>query len=134
MAFPNFAPPVTVPGAIMDSISETGPEDVLVAITFSYYSAEVVRACEIARDCGTRIVALTDSHASPIAEAAEIVVRLPMAGPQIMPSQMAVFLAVETILAEMAARSEGATARIRAFEERIRRLGGYLGDAYQQSP
>lgn len=127
MAFPNFAPPVTVPGAIMDTISETGPEDVLVAITFSYYSAEVVRACEIARDCGARIIALTDSYAAPIAEGAELVVPLPMSGPQIMPSQMSAILVAELILAEMAARSDAATDRIQGFEARIRRLGGYIG-------
>ena len=61
------------------------------------------------------------------AEGAELVVPLPMSGPQIMPSQMAAILVAELILAEMAARSDAATARIQEFEARIRRLGGYIG-------
>lgn len=126
MAFPQFAPPLAMPGAIMDAISETGPQDALVAISFSYYSAEVVRACEIARESGAQIIALTDSYAAPISKDASIVFSLPAAGPQIMPSHMSTMLVIEMILAEMAARSAKATERIQRFEERVRRLGGYV--------
>ena len=49
MAFDSFAPPLNEPGGIADAITETGPEDVVIPITFSLYSAEVVRAHETAR-------------------------------------------------------------------------------------
>ena len=125
MAFPNFAPVPAMPGAIVDQMSMVSPDDIVVGITYAHYSAEVVNACEIARRKGARILALTDSHASPIAKGAWKVLQLPMAGPNFMPSLTSAFLAAELILVEMASRSDAATGNVTAFEERIRSFGGY---------
>ena len=126
IAFDNFATVAAQPGAIMDQISRAGPEDIVVAISFEHYSIEVVRACQIARDCDARILALTDSHKSPIARGAWHVIPLPMAGPQFMPSLNSAFIVVEMLLAGMAARSERAAQNIEQFEGRIKRFGGYV--------
>lgn len=126
IAFDNFATVPAHPGEIMDQLSRAGPEDIVVAITFAHYSTEVVRACQIARDCGARVVALTDGHASPIARGAWKVIPLPMAGPQFMPSLNSAFIVVEMIIAAMAAQSEGAATNVRQFEERIKQFGGYV--------
>ncbi|MCW3780660.1 MurR/RpiR family transcriptional regulator [Defluviimonas salinarum] len=126
MAFGNFATVPAQPGAIMDQLSQVGPDDIVVAISFEHYSTEVVRACQIARDCGGRILALTDSHRSPIARGAWQVIPLPMAGPQFMPSLNSAFIVVEMLLAAMAARSGQAAQNVRDFEARIQRFGGYV--------
>ena len=125
MAFDNFEQVPAVPGAILDQMSATTPDDIVIAITYEHYSAEVVRACQVAQECGARILALTDSYASPVAANAWRVIRLPMVGPQLMPSLNSAFLAVELILAAMTARSEGAADNVARYEDRITRFGGY---------
>ena len=126
IAFDNFVTVPAHPGEIMDQLSRAGPKDIVVAITFAHYSTEVVRACQIARDCGARVVALTDGHKSPIAKGAWQVIPLPMAGPQFMPSLNSAFIVVEMIIAAMAAQSEAAATNVRRFEERIKQFGGYV--------
>jgi DNA-binding MurR/RpiR family transcriptional regulator len=125
MAFPNFAEVPSMPGAIVDQVSLATEDDIVVGITYEHYSAEVVRACQIAQSCGARVLALTDSYSSPIALDAWKVICLPKAGPQFMPSLASAFLAAEMLLVAMAARSEGAADKITAFEDRISRFGGY---------
>ncbi|MCX7567898.1 MurR/RpiR family transcriptional regulator [Sulfitobacter sp. F26169L] len=127
MAFSNFADVPSLPGGIVDQMSQVTADDIVVAITYAHYSSEVVRASEVARGNGARILALTDSHASPIAIGAWKVLRLPMAGPHFMPSLNSAFLAVEMLLVGMAAQSDGAAENVTAFEERIRKYGGYFG-------
>ena len=126
MAFANFVPVPSVPGAILDQVSDSGPEDIVVAITYAHYSAEVVRACQVARQRQARIIALTDSPAAPVAEGAWQVIVLPMAGPQLIPSLASAFLVVELILASMAAQSADAAERIAGFEARVAAFGGYV--------
>jgi DNA-binding MurR/RpiR family transcriptional regulator len=127
MAFANFAEVPSMPGGIVDQISQVTPDDIVVGITYAHYSAEVVKACEIAREKGARLLALTDSHTSPIAIGAWKVLPLPMAGPNFMPSLTSAFLAVELLLVGMASRSDSAAGNVTAFEERIRLYGGYAG-------
>lgn len=127
MAFENFADLPSLPGALVDQMSQVGPKDIVIGITYEHYSSEVVRACEIARTNGARVLALTDSYASPIAIGAWKTLRLPMAGPHFMPSLNSAFLAVEMLLVGMAARSDGAAERVAAFEARIQQFGGYAG-------
>jgi DNA-binding MurR/RpiR family transcriptional regulator len=129
MAFDNFVEMPSLPGAIIDQMSQVGPDDIVMGITYEHYSAEVVQACEIARSNGARVLALTDSHTSPIALGAWKTLRLPMAGPHFMPSLNSAFLAVEMLLTGMAAQSDGAAKRVAAFESRIRQFGGYTGTA-----
>jgi DNA-binding MurR/RpiR family transcriptional regulator len=125
MAFPNFVEVPSMPGGIVDQLTQTTPEDIVVGITYAHYSAEVVRACQIAQACGARVLALTDSYSSPIAVDAWKVLRLPMAGPQFMPTLASAFLAIEMLLVGMAARSETAADNLSAFEKRIGKYGGY---------
>ncbi|MBQ0751747.1 MAG: MurR/RpiR family transcriptional regulator [Roseovarius sp.] len=126
MAFDNFVEVPSMPGAILDQISWVTPEDVLVAIAYEHYSAEVVRACQVARDRGAKIIALTDADSSPIALGAEKSIFLPMSGPQLMPSLVSALLTVEMILAALASRRVGVAERIEEFEKHISIFGGYL--------
>ena len=50
----------------VDDIARAGPDDVLLAITFKPYRAEVVEAVEVAREQGVTIIGISDSPASPV--------------------------------------------------------------------
>ena len=128
MAFDNFVHVPAMPGAILDQISRATPDDIVVAITYEHYSSEVVRACQVARDAGARVLALTDSYQSPIAIGAWKVIRLPMSGPQLMPSLTTAFITCELLLSAMTARSESAAENVAKFESAISQYGGYFKD------
>lgn len=127
-AFQNVVQVPTMPGAILDQVATSTPDDIVVAITYAHYSSEVVRACQVARETGARVLALTDSYQSPIAKDAWKVVKLPMGGPQVMPSLMTAFITVELLLTAMIARSPEAAGRVAAFENLISGHGGYVRD------
>ena len=125
MAFENFARPLSEPGSIADALTETNDQDAVVLITFSRYSAEVVRAHSAARGRGAKIIAITDSYASPIARDASVVFAVPMSGPQTLPSQAVGFTLVEAIIAHMISESSDAPTRISDFEPRLVEIGSY---------
>ncbi|NRA01773.1 MAG: SIS domain-containing protein [Myxococcales bacterium] len=60
-------------GAVHGGVGQLRPEDVLVAISNSGETSELLRCCEVARALGARLVALTGAPASGLARAAEIV-------------------------------------------------------------
>ncbi len=126
LAHANIMPTPTQPGLIMDSLTDCGAGDVVIAITFAHYSAEVVRAAAVARAQGAQVIAITDSHGAPIARGASVVLRPPMLGPHVMPSMAGAFLLIETLLAHLAAQDDKAQDRVRRFEERLLRLGAYV--------
>ncbi len=126
MAFRNFERPLVEPGSIADTLAHAAPGDIVVLITFSLYSAEVVRAHEAARSKGLGVIAITDSYASPIADGADVVFCLPMTGPQPLPSHGAGFAVVEAIVSEMIALSPQAAARIAEFETKMVEIGSYV--------
>lgn len=126
MAFDNFEQVPSMPGSILDQVSRSTPDDIVVAITYAHYSAEVVRACQVARDAGARVLALTDSYQSPIAKGAWKIVKLPMAGPQLMPTLTTAFIAAEMLLAAMVARAPQSADNVARFERRISEYGGYF--------
>jgi DNA-binding MurR/RpiR family transcriptional regulator len=45
----------------IDELRDTGPQDVLLAITFSPYSRETIEACAYARNRGARLILISDS-------------------------------------------------------------------------
>ena len=65
-----------------NSISETfeqmlkiGPDDVMIGISFLRYSKRTVKAMDFAKSRGTSVIAITDSHHSPIAASADCVLK-----------------------------------------------------------
>ena len=55
---------------IFEQLLRVGPEDVVTGISFPRYSSRTVKAMRFAKDRGANVIALTDSEASPLAEAA----------------------------------------------------------------
>lgn len=129
LAHANVLPAPAQPGLIMDSLADCGARDVVIVMTFAHYSAEVVRAASVARGQGAQVIAITDSHASPIARGAAAVLRPPMLGPHVMPSMAGAFLLIETLLAYLASQDAEAQDRVRRFEDRLLRLGAYVRGA-----
>lgn len=125
VAHPNIAPTPSQPGLILDALTEAGPEDVVIAISFAHYSAEVLRAAETARARRARLLAITDSHASPLAQGAWRVLTPPMHGPNLMFPLSGPLLLIEALLEAMAAQDSNALARIERFEAQLLELGAY---------
>ncbi|MEL6979505.1 MAG: MurR/RpiR family transcriptional regulator [Pseudomonadota bacterium] len=126
MAFRNFNRPFVEPGGIADTIAQSEAGDVVILITFSLYSREIISAHEAALSKGLDVIAITDSYASPIAQHAKLVFRLPMAGPQPLPSHGAGFALAEGIITEMISKCENAATRIASFEKNLLELGSYV--------
>lgn len=55
---------------IFEQLLRVGPEDVVIGISFPRYSSRTVKAMRFAKDRRANVIALTDSEASPLAEAA----------------------------------------------------------------
>lgn len=113
----------------MDTIVRAGPEDVVVAMTFEPYRSEVVAATAAARSQGARVVAITDSHGSPIAIGADHVVIAPSSTPQFFPSTLAASAVLETLASFIVADADAnVVAAIERFHQRRYDLGVYVGE------
>ncbi len=55
---------------IFEQLMSVGPNDVVIAVSFPRYSRTIVNAVNYAKKSGAKIIALTDSERSPIAESA----------------------------------------------------------------
>ncbi|MCQ0021586.1 MurR/RpiR family transcriptional regulator [Streptomyces somaliensis DSM 40738] len=71
------------PPARARTLLDMGPSDVVVAYDFRRYSADTARYVHAARSRGARLVLVTDAWESPLADQAEVLIRLPReaAGP-----------------------------------------------------
>ena len=56
---------------MFEHIMRIGPGDVLIGISFPRYSNNTVKAFKYAKDCGGKVVAITDSAKSPLAQNAD---------------------------------------------------------------
>ncbi len=125
MAVENVAPPREAVAPI-DAVVRAGPDDVVVALTFEPYRSEVVAAVEAAARQGAAVVAITDSHGSPIALGAEHVLVAPGATPQFFPSTLGAVAVLETLASFIVAdASRDVVAAIERFHRRRYDLGVY---------
>lgn len=60
-------------GEIFEQLRRIKENDVIIGITFPRYSTRTRECLEIAKKCGSNIVAITDNHTSPIASIADSV-------------------------------------------------------------
>lgn len=112
--------------APMDDIVRAGSDDVVIALTFEPYRSEVVEATGAAREQGARIIAITDSHGSPIAIGAHHVVMAPGETPQFFPSTLAAAAALEMLASFIVADADPeVVSSIERFHRRRYDLGVY---------
>lgn len=57
----------TARSELFEQLMDIGEQDVMIAISFPRYSKRIINAVEYARSKNANVVAITDSHASPIA-------------------------------------------------------------------
>ncbi len=113
----------------MDTVVRAGPDDVVVSVTFDPYRSEVVQATAAARSQGATIVAITDSHGSPIAGGADHVFLTPSVGPQFFPSTLGAAALLEALASFIVAdANEDVVAAIDRFHRRRYDLGVYWSD------
>lgn len=126
IAHANITPAPAQPGLILDRLIDAGPQDVVMVISFAHYSAEVLRAAEVARRRGARLLALTDRRDSPLARGAWRVLCAPIEGPNVMHSITGAMMMIESLLELMAAADPDAKARLDRFEKGLLAVGAYV--------
>lgn len=75
--------------------------DVLIAISFPRYAADAVQQSRYARERGARIVAITDSMASPLVAIANDTLLTPAVHPVMSSSSVAALLVIEALVTSM---------------------------------
>ena len=127
MMYPHF---ILIPrhGSLpMDDILHVGRQDVLFAMTFQPYRAEIIEVMRFAREQGARTIGLSDSRTSPVFRDAGLGLFAPTHTPQFFHSNSATTALLETLCALMA--SEGGDrvlAEIETFNECRWQSGVYL--------
>jgi DNA-binding MurR/RpiR family transcriptional regulator len=102
-------------------------QDAVVAISFAPYSREALWVIEQAKAAGARIVAMTDSSASPLALAADLPLLFSVQSPSFFPSVAAAVALTEALLERLVADGGAAVARqIDRAERRLFESGAYL--------
>jgi len=112
-----------------DALARAGEHDLLVAMTFRPYRREVVEAVAVARAQGLRVIAISDSLASPIMPDAQLRFIVPTETPQFFISTIALTAFFEVLIAFIIAEAgEEAVASIEAYHARRQALGIYTQD------
>jgi len=115
------------PGSVaIDDIAWADGRDTLIAITCNPYRAEVVQAVEVALEQGVRVIAISDSRASPIIRMAEHGFVIASDTPQFFPSSVSTIALLETLLSfVIASASDEIVQRVETFHRRRHELGIY---------
>ncbi|MFB7462635.1 MurR/RpiR family transcriptional regulator [Streptomyces sp. NPDC056224] len=114
---PGVARVPDTPAARARVLVDLGPSDLIVAYDFRRYADSTARFVHAARSRGARLILVTDAWESPLAEQAEVLVRLPReaAGP-IAPLTHEVAV-TELILVAAAALMADSARRLEALDE-----------------
>lgn len=117
-------------GGLELQLRPIGRHDAVIVISFAPYSRECLLVIEAARAAGAKLVALTDSEASPLARGADAAVIFAIDSPSFFPSVVAGIAVAEALLELLVA--EGGTRvvrRIERAEQQLVDLGAYLEPA-----
>ena len=113
----------------IDDIARAGPEDVLLAMTFSPCRTEVIDAVESAKQQSAFVIGITDSNVSPLALQADQVFVIPTETPQFFTSAVAAAALLETLMAFVIADADDhVVENIERFHRRRHELGVYYSD------
>lgn len=91
-------------GMLIDDLGRIGAKDVLVAISYEPYAIEAVKASEYAASAGARVIALTDTMLSPIAQPAANVLVIPPCGTSLYQSLAPSMALLEGLVSYVASR------------------------------
>ena len=100
--------------------------DVLIAISCKPYRTEVVEAALLARQQGVKIIAISDSPASPLIRNADHGFVISVDTPQFFPSSVSIIALLETLLSiVVSVASDEIVERVDKFHKRRHQLGLY---------
>lgn len=113
----------------VDDLAWADNQDILIAMTCKPYRAEVVESVSIAKEQGLKIVALSDSPASPIIRMANYGFVVSVETPQFFPSSVSIIALLETLLSfVIAIASDEIPRRVETFHKRRHQLGLYYAE------
>ena len=105
-------------------------QDAVIVISFAPYSREALTVVQIARRKGCKIVAMTDSFASPLACNADVTILFSVQSPSFFPSIVSGIAAAEALVELLASRSGVKTVRrIEEAEQQLFELGSVAHEA-----
>ena len=117
-------------GTGTDALRTIGRRDVLLVVTVRPYTRQTVRAARYASNRGAKVVVITDSEVSPLAQVADVTVVVGTETPSFFHSMAPAFAAVECLAALVAARRGPDTLKALARSEE--QLAAF--DTYVLSP
>ncbi len=113
-------------GLLTDVLRAVGADDAMLAISFSRYTRETVKAVEHAAARGTTIVAVTDSRVSPLAACASHVLVAAKDSPSFFGSLVGALSLTQALIAALAVRSgPDAVAALGAAEDHLEAFDTY---------
>jgi len=118
MAWPGHA-------SIMETLGAVGPEDAILAFSFSPYAVQTVDALEFAKSQGATTLCITDSRSSPLLPHCDHALFAPTVSPHYYPSLVSVVFVLEALLSAAIAHADGAE-KIRSLEEIRNKTGLYI--------
>ncbi|MFN6976493.1 MAG: MurR/RpiR family transcriptional regulator [Gemmobacter sp.] len=115
-------------GTFADDLRNVERDDVLLAISYHPYAADTVRAVAFAHERGARIVAITDSHVSPILRPDGVGLIVSNTSTSLFPTPVPVLSVVQVLVTLMLAHgnSDETLAAIRRSQDQLDRFGTYL--------
>lgn len=113
----------------VDGLSRADNRDILIAMTFRPYRREIVDAVAVARAQGIRVIAISDSLASPIMADAQIRFVVPTDTPQFFISTIALTAFFEVLIGFIIAKAgEDVIASIESYHRQRQALGIYVAE------
>ncbi|RID90242.1 MurR/RpiR family transcriptional regulator [Gemmobacter lutimaris] len=113
----------------VDGLARANENDVLIAMTFRPYRREIVEAVAVARAQRVRVIAISDSLASPIMPDAQHRFVVPTDTPQFFISTVALTAFFEVLIAFIIAEAgEDVVSSIESYHSQRHALGIYVGE------
>ncbi len=126
MAFSHISPVPRRGSLPIDDLTWARPGELLVALTFQPYRADTMAAVRLARQNGCKVIGITDSLTSPLAQEADRALIAPTHTPQFFQSHAAVTALLEGLVAILVARAgDDVRQKIDSFHEKRREAGAY---------
>ena len=107
------------PSEVFEQLARVGKDDVVIAISYPRYSRSAVQATRFCRSSGAKIVAITDSDRSPVAENADFLLTAKMDMVSLVDSLVAPLSLVNALIVAIGRKREGELAETFSKLERI---------------
>lgn len=122
-------------GGLEADLRAIAPQDAVVIVSFAPYSRESVLVLEQARAAQARVVAITDSSASPLALGADLSLLFAVDCPSFFPSIAAGVALTEALLEQLVADGgDDVAANIEQVEQQLFASGAYLPETTRRGP